>query len=534
MDLRGLGAFLSAIAGYFSAQAGAKAGQLQGLLMGEELTERRKRMKMAEEAHQLQTELARAREAREAELFPVEKGLREEELRRRRELFPYEKEALATQVDASKLNLLNNRLWSMYQRGVVPSQVSDPVLRAEYEPFFNYQVGVKSLEAVQTEEELQAILGKVPEEWRPSLEILGRANLFTNQMRQQMMERQLQGADINLAQGEFQLRTAKLNFAINTILNNINSEGMDWDKRTPQQKIEAVKKWLSGLGLDDVVSENFANMFQRVKSTDARQFALYRLQAELQHRFSADLARQQFGYNQSLQREAWMSNIVAGALTGGMGAGVGGGVAPVGGGVAPVGFPALPPIPTIFNNTYDNRGSNLNISGLTKYLNSAPFEIPVPFGNGYQPLSVIGAQAEAVYKKLGRPNATLTTNDINTVITFEAGLLQSHFAKHGMELDWNSALAWATERILPSLKANPPYEANANYRKTLNEWEQAWRRKLQQGTPPASQGGGQRTAPASQGGGQRTPPASQRGGQRTQTPPMTQGEMPRGQIGRQP
>ena len=517
MDLRALGALLTALGGVFSAKAGAKAGQLQGLLMGEELTERRKRMQMAEEAHQEQLETSRLQRRRiqqqmerEAELFPIQKqGL------------ITQVEGLATQVEASKLNLEDTRLWSLYRQGVAPSQISDPVLRARYEPFFNYQMVARTLEAVQTQEELDAMLEKVDEALRPTLEILGRYNLSINRMRNEMLERQMRGLDINLAQGEFQLRTTKLNTALSLIVSNIEREGMDWDKRTPQQKIEAVKKWLEQAGLSDVVPETFANMFQRVKSTDARQFALYRLQAELQHRLSADLARQQFAFNQSLQERAWWGNIVAGALTGGMGAGVGGGV-----GVAPVGFPALPPIPTIFNNTYDNRQSNLNTSELSKYLNSAPFEVSVPFGGAYQPLSVMGARAEAVYKKLGRPNATLTVDDINTLITFDAGLLQSHFAKNGMELDWNSALAWATERILPMLKANPPYQANPNYQKTLNEWERAWQRRLQQGR--------QGSAPASPQGRQGTAPASQRGGQRPQTPPMTQGDIPRGQIGRQP
>jgi len=240
MDLRGLGAFLSAIGSIFTAKAGATAGQLQGLLMGEELTERRKRMKMTEEAHELQKRLAETEEARRAEIHPLQLGLLQHDLTRRQELFPYEKEALSTQVEAGKLNLLNNRLWTMYQRGVVPSQINDPVLRAEYEPFFNFQRMANSLQWVRSQEELDKLLANVSEEWRPTLEILGRASLLKNQMQEQIWERHLRGADLNLAQGEFQLRTSKLNYALNVILTNINNEGMDWDKRTPQQKIEAV------------------------------------------------------------------------------------------------------------------------------------------------------------------------------------------------------------------------------------------------------------------------------------------------------
>jgi hypothetical protein len=257
MDLQGLGALLTALGGLFTAKAGATAGQVQGLLMGEDITERRKRMQMAEEAHQLQTELLRAEEERKQGLFPLQRQLLEEDLKRRQALFPLEHEALSTQVEFGKLNLLNNRLWTMYQRGVVPSQVSNPVLRAEYEPFFNYMQATTALQAVRSNEELEAVLGKVSEELRPSLEILGRANLLRNQMYEQMLTRQLQGLDINIAQGEFQLRTAKLNTAINAILNNINSEGTDWDKRTPQQKIQAVKKVDSAVGVARCCTRRF-------------------------------------------------------------------------------------------------------------------------------------------------------------------------------------------------------------------------------------------------------------------------------------
>jgi hypothetical protein len=535
MELQGLGAFLSALGGIFSAQAGAKAGQLQGLLMGEDITERRKRMKMAEEAQALQKRLAEAEEARRAELFPYEKQARATQIdimkgqqRRQEELFPFEKEALATQVEAGKLNLENTRLWTMYQRGVSPSQISDPVLRAQYEPFFNYLNTVQSLDAVMSNDELNALLGKVSEEWRPTIEILGRSRLLQNQIRKEMIDRQMKGLDLNIAQGEFQLRTAKLNTALTAILSNIDREGVDWDKRSPQQKIETVKKWIAGLGLGDVVPEDFANMFQRVKSSDARQLALLKAQVDMQLRAQSALMAQQFRYNDILQEKTMWGNLVFGALGGGQGQGLGQGQ----GGVAPIGFPALPPIPTIFNNTYDNRGSNLNTTALSKYLNSAPFEISVPFGRGYQPLSVIGAQANAVYQKLGRPDATLSAEDINTLITFDAGMLQSHFAQNGMELDWNSALAWAVERVVPILEANRAYQSNINYQKTLNDWKRAWEQRLQQ----RAGGGGQSPAsnmPRGQIGGQSSPPAQQRRGQGT-PPPTTQGRIQMDRLDRQP
>jgi len=508
MDLRGLGAFLSAIGGFFSAKAGATAGQLQGLLMGEDITERRKRMKMAEEAHELQKRLAETEEARRAELFPIQKGMLQQQYEQQGELFPYQKEALATQVEAGKLNLLNNRLWTMYQRGVVPSQINDPVLRAEYEPFFNFQRTANSLQWVRSQEELDKLLEGVSEEWRPTLEILGRESLLKNQMQQQMWERQLQGLDLNLAQGEFQLRSFKLNYALNVILNNINSEGMDWDKRTPQQKIEAVKKWIKQLGLDDVVPEDFANMFQRVKSDYARQLALYRAQAELNYTHQSRLLGQQIAGNIKIQDRTMWNNLVLGAL------GLYGGQ----GGVAPVGFGAtdMPPAPVVFNTTPDNQGNYLNQTALNNYL-KAPMNITVPVrvGNQYvpTPLSNLQSQAGNIYKKLGRPDASITANEINTLISYDAGLLQAQFAKSGMELDWNSALMWATDRILPTLKNAPAYRGNINFQKTLNDWERAWQQTLQQraggggqsaGQPPARTAPtrGQSPAPARQGGGQ--------------------------------
>jgi hypothetical protein len=396
-------------------------------------------------------------------------------------------------------------LWSMYQRGVSPSQITDPVLRAEYEPFFNYMMAVNTLQAVQSEDDLNAVLGRVSEELRPSLEILGRANLLRNQMQQQLWERQLRGLDANLAQGEFQLRTAKLNFAINTILNNINNEGTDWDKRTPQQKIEAVKKWIAQLGLEDVVPENFANMFQRVKSADTRQLALLQAQIEAQLQAQLRLGQQQFHFNRLLQQEAWMSNIVAGALQGGgMGAG----------GVAPVGFPA-PPALNIFKSTYDNNQSLINESGLKEYL-KIPLDIPVPLRVGGQivqrPLSVLQAEVGAIYRRLGRPNATLTAEDISTLVAFDAGQIRASALKGGMDLDWNTALLMGKQRVVSALRENPAYQAQPDkYQRVLNEWERAFEQNLQARTA----GGGQSPAPnmpRGQIGGQQTAPAQPRGG----------------------
>jgi hypothetical protein len=519
MDLRALGALLSALGGVFSAKAGASAGQLQGLLMGEELTERRKRMKMAEEAHQLQTELQRAREAREAELFPLQKALMEQERKEREELFPLKKEATITQVEMGKLNLSNTRLWTMYQQGITPSQISDPVLRAEYEPFFNFQRVARSLEFVRSREELDKLLESVSEEWRPTLEILGRAHLFRNQAQEEMVRRQLQGLEVNIATGDFQLRTLKLNYVMNTILNNINNEGTDWDKRTPQQKIEAVKKWIAQLGLSDVVPEDFANMFQRVKSSDARQLAIMQAQIEMQLQAQLAVGRQSFQHSRALQQEAMFGNIFFGAVQG------------QDTGVAPLGFSAtkLPPVPAVFRNTPDNQGSYLNLSGLNNYF-KAPLDITVrvPVGNQIVPtrLNELQAKAYAVYQNLGRLNATPSVNDINTIILYDAGLLQSFHAEQGFELDWNSAVLWASERILPILKAHPAFRTNQNFQKAVSDWERAFQQRLQQRQGQQGQQGQQRS-------GQSSSPPSRRGQGRQPSQPFTQGDIPRGRIGRE-
>jgi len=499
MDLQGLGALLTALGGVFTAKAGAQAGKLQGLLMGEDLTERRKRMKMAEEAHQLQTELLREEEERKKQIHPLQLGLLETDLQRRKTLLPLEEQALATQVETGKLNLENTRLWTMYQRGVVPSQINDPVLRQQYEPFFNYMNSVNSLQAVQSKEELDAVLGAVPEEWRGTLEIIGQTQLFRNQMQKQMLERQLAGLDLNLATGEFQLRSAQLNNALSVVLGNIDREGMNWDKRTPEQKIQAVQKWLKDTGLDAYVPEGFANMFQRVQSTDARQYALLQLQTELQLRASMRLAQQQFAFNRILQNEAWMGNIVAGAMAG-MGASGGGGV-------PPFGFPA-PPTINIFKGAYDNNGTNINESGLTNYL-KIPADIPVPFGGGTAPLSALATQAGGIYRRLGRSDATLSAQDINTLIAYDAGLIMAGAMGSPFPLDWNTALMMAKSRVIPALKANRPYQANTpNYRQVLDNWERWWEQNIERGTAPASPNNNPQT-PTGTIGGQNRPPAPQ-------------------------
>jgi hypothetical protein len=511
MDLQSLAALLTGIGGYFSAKAGAAAGQLQGLLTGEELTERRKRMKMAEEAHQqqiemqqLQKELLRAQEQRQAELFPLQR------------------EALATQVETGKLNLQNQRLWNLYTQGVAPSQITDPVLRQEYERFYNYISAVKSLEAVQTEEDLEAVLKQAGDEHRSTLEILGRAQLYNNRMRQELFERQRRGLDINLATGEFQLRTAQLNAAINLVLSNIDREGMNWDKRPTEQKIEAVRKWLKETGLEQVVPPNFPDMFQRIQSSDARQ--LFLLRAQTDYMLAANLAmiRAQGAINRTLQHEAIMGNIVYGALQ-----------QPQQGGylgVPPVGYPA-PPTPNIFNPAPDQRGNYLNQSGLNNYL-KFPLDIYVPTSQGNQRLSVLATEAGNIYKSLAVPNPQLDVNAINTLVNFDAGLFVSHGLKGNVQIDWNTALIEAASRVLSTLKANRAYLANTNYKKVVDEWERAFYQRLQQ----RQQGQQQQQAqpPATPQPAPPQPPAPrptpqqqrQQRQQRQPPPPQRRGEAP--------
>jgi len=525
MDLRGLGAFLSAIAGYLSAQAGAKAGQLQALLTGEELTERRKRMQMAEEAHQEQMETMR-----------LQRRLQEAEERRREQLFPYYEQTLATQaekgkldLERGKLDLENTRLWSLYQRGVAPSQITDPVLRAQYEPFYNFQMAIRGLDALMTTEDLQAVLEKLPEDQRGMVAILGRAKLFENQTRQQMIERYMKTADLNLARGEYELRTAQINTAINIVLNNINAEGTNWDKRSPQQKIEAVRKWLKQAKLDDVVPPDFAEMFQNVQSADARQLAILQAQIDWQLQANMKLAQQQFGFNRALQQEAWMSNIVAGALTAGGQQGLYGGI-PFGENVFPVGF-ELPPPPNFFTTTRDNSGSQLNLSLLNKYV-QVPYNVPVPLRVGGQMvmtnLGELQGRVLEIYKRLDNPNASISADEISTLITFDAGLHYASAVKNGMGIDWNIALDIAEGRIVPFLRSISLYRNNPNYKKAVDDWVRAYHANRARATVPQQGQGGQGTPPASQGqtpqGGQATRPASQGQRQPNTTLPFVERE----------
>jgi len=538
MDLRGLGAFLSAIAGYFSAQAGAQAGQLQGLLMGEELTERRKRMKMAEEAHQEQIATQR-----------LYRQLQEAEEERRKRLFPYQEQTLATQTERGRLELENYRLWSLYQQGVAPSQITDPVLRAQYEPFFNFQMAIRSLDAVRTHEDLQAVLEKLPEDQRGMVEILGRAKLFENQMRQQMMERYLRGADLNLAQGELQLRTAQINFAFNTVLNNIEAEGTNWDKRSPQQKIEAVRKWLKQTGLEDIVPPNFAEMFQNVQSSTARQLAILQAQINWQLQANLKLYDRQLAGTLTVNREAWMSNIVGGALQAwGQQGGFGG--VPYGGGtgVAPIGF-EIPPPPNFFTTTRDNRGSQLNLSLLNKYV-QVPYNVPVPFKVGGQMVMInlgeLQGRVSEIYKRLDSPHATINADEISTLITFDAGLHYASAMKGGMRMGWDTALDIAVGRIIPTLRSINLYKNNTNFRKAVDDWVRAYNANRARATAPQQgQGGQQRQGQSLQQGQGRPPQQNRQGGQgggarpqggtqRAPTPSITQADIPRGRIGREP
>jgi len=527
MDLQGLGAFLSALGGIFTAKAGAQAGKLQGLLMGEDLTERRKRMQMAEEAHQLQTELLRAEEERKKQIHPLQLGLLETDLQRRKTLLPLEEQALATQVERSRLDLENTRLWTMYQRGVVPSQIADPVLRQQYEPFFNYMNSLQTLENVQTPEDLEKVLATVPEEWRGTLEIAGRFRLFRNQMQKETAERHLKGLELNLALGELHLRSTQLNNALSLVLGNIDREGMNWDKRTPEQKIQAVQKWLKNTGLDAYVPEGFANMFQNIQSTDARQYALLQLQTDLQLRANSALLGLHYKYNSALQQQMLFGNLVFGAVGQGQQGGFGG-MPFGGGGLAPVGFPALPAI-NIFKGVFDNNQSNLNEVGLRDYL-KYPAEIPVPFGGGTAPLSALATQAGGIYRNLARPNAKITTEDINTLIAYDAGLIMAKFAEGGMGIDWRTAFAMAKSRVIPALKGNRAYQTEPiHYAQVIDNWEQWWVRNIEQGGSAPRSNNPQ--MPRGTIGGQSRQQNPQN---RPQTRPSTGGRIQTDRLDRQP
>jgi len=381
---------------------------------------------------------------------------------------------------------------------------------------------------------LQAVLEKLPEDQRGMVEILGRAKLFENQTRQQMIERYMRGAELNLARGEYELRTAQINSAINTVLNNINAEGTNWDKRSPEQKIEAVRKWLKQARLDDVVPPDFANMFQNVQSADARQLAILQAQINWQLQANLKLYDRQFAGLLALNREAWWNNIVAGALggvqqQGGFGnfgnfGGFGGGT------VAPIGF-EIPPPPNFFTTTRDTSGSQLNLSLLNKYV-QVPYNVPVPLRVGGQVimtnLGQLQGRVSEIYRKLDNPNASITADEISTLITFDAGLHYASAMKGGMGIDWDTAVDIAEGRIIPFLRSISLYRNNPNYKKAVDDWVRAYHAKRARATAPQQGQGEQGTHPASQRqtpqGGQATRPASQGQRQPNTTLPFVERE----------
>jgi hypothetical protein len=349
------------------------------------------------------------------------------------------------------------------------------VLRAQYEPFFNYMNSLQTLEAVQNEEDLEKVLGTVPEEWRGTLEIAGRFRLFRNQLQKETAERHLKGLDLNLALGELQIRSNQLNTALSLVLGNIDREGINWDKRTPEQKIQAVQKWLKNAGLEGYVPQGFANMFQKIQSTDARQYALLQLQTDLQLRANMSLLRQQIAGNLSLLQQQMFGNLVFGAMQGQQQQG-GFGF----GGIAPVGFPA-PPAINIFKGAFDNNQTNLNEVGLRDYL-KYPADIPVPLGGGTEMLSALATKAGSIYRNLARPDAKISAEDINTLIAYDAGLIMAKFAEGGMQIDWKTAFAMAKSRVIPALKGNRAYQTQPiHYAKVIDNWEQWWVRNIEQG-----------------------------------------------------
>jgi hypothetical protein len=326
-------------------------------------------------------------------------------------------------------------------------------------------------------------------------------------MRQELFERQLRGLDINLATGEFQLRNAQLNAAINLVLSNIDREGTNWDKRPTEQKIEAVRKWLKETGLEQAVPSNFPEMFQRIQSSDARQLFLLRAQTDYMLAANLALLRTQGAINRALQHEAMLGNLVFGAMQQSQ-QGQQGYL-----GVPPVGYPA-PPTPIIFNPAPDQRGNYLNQSGLNNYL-KFPLDIYVPTSQGNQRLSVLATEAGNIYKSLAVPNPQLDANAINTLVNFDAGLFVSYGLHGNLQIDWNTALIEAASRVLSTLKANRAYLADTNYKRVVDGWERAFYQRLQQ-----RQQGQQAQPPATPQPAPPQPPASR---------PAPQQQRPQGQ-----
>lgn len=167
------------------------------------------------------------------------------------------------------------------------------------------------------------------------------------------------------------------------------------------------------------------------------------------------------------------------------------------------------PPPNIFTSAPDNNGSYLNQTALNNYL-KPPIDVPVYYNNGVVMLSALRGRVSAIYNELGRPNGRITVDDINTLITYDAGLQLASAQQAQLGLDWNTALMMAVENIMPVLESNHLYRSSPNYRQVLTEWRRAWEQKLQQRA----------------GGGGQTPPSAR------QTAPAS--NMPTGQIGGQP
>ena len=138
-------------------------------------------------------------------------------------------------------------------------------------------------------------------------------------------------------------------------------------------------------------------------------------------------------------------------------------------------------------------------------------------------MSALATQAGGIYRRLGRSDATLSAEDINTLIAYDAGLIMAGAMGSPFPLDWNTAFMMAKSRVIPALKANRPYQANTpNYRQVLDNWERWWEQNIERGTAPASPNNNPQT-PTGTIGGQNRPPAPQ-----NRSP-----QMPTGQIGGQ-
>jgi hypothetical protein len=187
----------------------------------------------------------------------------------------------------------------------------------------------------------------------------------------------------------------------------------------------------------------------------------------------------------------------------------------------------MPPAPVVFNTTPNQQGDYLNQTALNNYLKApANIFVPVRVGNQFvpTPLSNLQARAGNLYKQLALPNGYISADDISTLVMYDAGLLQAQFAKGGIELDWNSALMWAEDRVISSIRNSPAYRLNIKFQQTLTDWKRAWEQTLQQ----RAGGGGQTPSPARQtapapSGGVQTNPQRER-----QNPPPNPPRQPTG------